>query len=78
MKTKRISAGVYEYTFENDLMFHVVKVEGLSSWYFINAKNNSEGGNDHFRSKAEALAALLEYIPLRTYDPVYGWVMRTE
>lgn len=77
---KKIKAGLYQYTFGN-LVFNIVQIlDGdkdarvSGKWYFMNADPAvDEGGTDHFRSKAKALAALCEYVPHRKYIKRYGW-----
>ena len=78
--SKKIKDGVYQYTFANGLIFNIIRIvdadrgNGVQGkWFFKNAEIDSEGGNDHYKSKKTALEALLEYIPHRTHSDIYGW-----
>lgn len=67
---KRISAGLYEYTFTNGLVFRIIGLrdECAGRWVYTGGMNEAEGGDDHFYSKREALAALLDYVAHRAYN----------
>jgi hypothetical protein len=77
---KKLRSGMYQYTFSNNLVFNVVNIrDGNSSdnskWYYVNADSTiDEGGSDWYTSKNKALAALVEYVPCRRKDSMWGWV----
>lgn len=81
-RSKRYGAGLYYIMCASGRVYTlslVEKVEGLmdTNWVWVN-QMGGDGGNDHYPTKREALAALLDYDAHRHYDPKYGWVYKPE
>lgn len=77
--TRKIQSGVYQYTFENGMIFNIVRIcdadkgTGVQGKWFYESADGKEGGQDHFKSKSQALECLIDYIKHRDYSDQWGW-----
>ena len=69
---KKICMGYYETL---DQAWRLARRDEDGQWYFHNANDAGEGGEDLYDTLHAATAALAYYIPRRKYIPQLGWCL---